>query len=169
MDIIAAVTSDWGLGKSGKLLFSIPDDMRFFREKTANCAVIMGKNTLLSFPNGKPLKGRVNIVLSRDESFSPDGVIMARSISDIPGILRGLEDRRVFVIGGGSIYRQLLPFCEKAYITKMDTLIPADTYFPDLDSEKSWRLADVGEEREYSGVKYRFCVYENLDTESVIK
>ena len=160
MDLIAAVTSNWGIGKDNALLLSIPDDMRFFREKTRAAAVIMGRRTLDSFPGGKPLKGRVNIVLTNNRSFKKDGAICVYSAG---GAIEEAKKtgRPVFVIGGESVYRLLLPYCEKAYITKMQTLLPADSFFPNLDAQPDWSVLQTSEEAEYEGVKYSFVTYIN--------
>lgn len=161
MKLIAAVTENWGIGKDGGLLFSIPDDMRFFRETTKGAVVIMGRKTLESFPGGRPLKGRDNLVLTRDSSFSRDGVRVFHSVEDVLSAAGEYEDRDLFVIGGGEVYRQLLPYCSKAYITKMDITLPADSFFPNLDAHPGWTLAESGQQNEHEGVKYAFCTYVN--------
>lgn len=160
MNIIAAVTSNWGIGKDNSLLLSIPDDMRFFREKTRGAAVIMGRKTLESFPGGNPLKGRVNIVLTNNRSFKKDGAVCVFSAGDAIAHAKK-TGRPVFVIGGESIYRLFLPYCEKAYITKMQTLLPADSFFPNLDGDPDWSVFETGDEMEYEGVKYSFVTYIN--------
>lgn len=160
MNLIAAVTSNWGIGKDNSLLLSIPDDMRFFREKTRGAAVIMGRKTLESFPGGNPLKGRVNIVLTNNRSFKKDGAICV-SCADEAIAQAEKTGRPVFVIGGESIYRLLLPCCEKAYITKMQTVLPADSFFPNLDEDPDWSVFETGDEMEYEGVKYSFVTYIN--------
>jgi len=160
MKLIVAVTSNWGIGKDNKLLFSIPEDMKFFRTVTKGAAVIMGRKTLESFPGGNPLKGRVNIVLTKNTSLEKEGVIY---VSDVPSAIKEAEQsgRDIFVIGGQSIYRLFLPYCKEAYITKMDTLLPADSYFPNLDEEDGWIISENLGGGEYEGVKYNFLLYTN--------
>ncbi len=161
MDIIAAVTEDWGIGYKGNLLISIPDDMKFFRETTANSVVIMGRCTLESFPGKKPLKNRVNIVLSTDKSLAIDNATCLSDISQLSNELKKYEGKKVFVIGGEAIYKQLLPYCCNAYITKIQTVLPADKFFPNLDAEPDWFLTSQGEILEHDGIRYSFTTYKN--------
>lgn len=166
MDIIVAVTSDWGIGNNGELLFSIPEDMKFFRNTTKDSVIIMGRKTLESFPNGKPLKNRVNIVLSHSEGYSPEGVTVCKSIGEVLETLKSFPEKKVFVIGGGSIYSEFLPLCDKAYITRMDISRPADTYFPDLDKYSDWSLTYESEQKSFEGVTFRFTEYTNSSRKS---
>ncbi len=169
---IVAVTQDWGIGADGGMLCSLPEDMAFFRTQTKGAVVIMGRATLDSFPGGRPLKGRVNIVLTRDESFSREGVVVVHTVAQalsaaadavVEKIAEGCCAPEVYVIGGEQVYRQLLPWCTMAWVTRMETLVPADRFFPDLDQEDGWRIDGQGEEMtsEKNGVKYRFCRYVN--------
>ena len=167
MDLIVAVTSDWGIGNSGKLLFSIPDDMRFFREKTKDAVVVMGRSTLDSFPDGKPLRGRTNIVFTRSAKYENESVLIVRSLDEALRTVTQYSDKPVFVIGGGQIYSLLLPYCEMAFVTKMDIILPADTRFPDLDSMENWIVTDAGKQLYYGDVGYRFIVYKNTSVKSV--
>lgn len=155
---IAAVSENWGIGKAGDLLFNIPEDKKFFRRTTLNRTVIMGRKTLQSLPNGKPFKDRRNIVLSRDESFSCEGAEVCRSINEVLSLIKG-ED--AFVVGGGEIYREFLPCCAKAIITKVEASPEAEVFFPNLDEAANWRLLEQSEEYEYEGLKYSFCTYDN--------
>ncbi len=159
---IAAVSSSWGIGKNGDLLFNIPEDKKFFRRTTLNHTVIMGRKTLESLPGGKPFKDRNNIVLSRNTDFAPEGVTVCHDVREVLGIIKN-ED--AFVVGGGEIYRLMLPYCAKAIITKIDSTPDADTFFPDLDNSANWTLAEQSEEYEYEDLKYRFCTYENTENE----
>lgn len=154
---IAAVSENWGIGKAGDLLFNIPEDKKFFRRTTLNHTVIMGRKTLQSLPNGKPFKDRTNIVLSRDKSFSCEGAVVCGSVDEALGLLK--NDEEVFVVGGGEIYKAMLPYCEKAIITKVYAEPEADVFFPNLDEDESLSLEEQSEEYEYEGLKYRFCVY----------
>lgn len=157
---IAAVDADFGIGKNKDLLFHIPEDMKFFRSTTLGHTVIMGRKTLVSLPNGKPFKDRHNVVLSRDESFAPDGVEVLRNVADAAKFAESEEE--IFVCGGGEIYRQLLPYCKKALITKIDAHADAEVFFPNLDELPEWKLTQCSDEHEHEGLKYRFCTYEKI-------
>lgn len=172
LKMIVAVTQDWGIGANGGMLCSLPEDMAFFRTQTRGAVVIMGRATLDSFPGGRPLKGRVNIVLTRDAAFEREGVVVAHTVAEalsaaanavVEKIAGGCCAPEVYVIGGEQVYRQLLPWCTMAWVTKMETQMPADRFFPDLDKEEGWHTDGVGEEMasEKNGVKYRFCRYVN--------
>ena len=165
MKMIAAADKNWAIGKDGKLLISIPEDMKFFKEKTMGCVVVMGRKTLESFPGKKPLKGRVNIVLTRDEEYKPAGeAVIVHGMDELKDALSGYDTENIFVIGGESIYRLLLPFCDSAYITKIDAAFDADAYFPDLDKEPGWVVEDPGKEKEHEGVRFSFTLYKRSDT-----
>ena len=161
MKLIVAVDERWGIGKNGDLLLSIPDDMRFFREMTRSAVLVMGYNTLISFPGSKPLPGRLNIVLNDAEGCRAEGAVICRSLDQLFRFLNSFGSDEVYVIGGGSIYRQLLPYCDTAYITKMRFDGGADTFIPDLDRDASWTVAEQGERREYEGIVYSFLTYHN--------
>ncbi len=160
---IVDADADYGIGKNGDLLFHIPEDMKFFRSTTLHHAVIMGRKTLDSLPNGKPFKDRRNIVLSRDESFAPEGVEVVHSVEEAVKLAEGEDE--VFVCGGGEIYRQLLPYCQKVLITKIDAHAGAEVFFPDLDALPEWKLTECSEEHEHDGVKFRFCTYLKINSE----
>ncbi|MEA4896022.1 MAG: dihydrofolate reductase [Oscillospiraceae bacterium] len=162
MYAIVAVSKNWGIGKDNALLFSIPEDMRYFREKTSGKTIIMGRNTLESFPNGAPLKNRRNIIISTNESYTVEGAEVVHSPVQALELLSELKEDDVYVVGGSEVYRAMLPFCEKAFVTKVIRRAEADRFFPDLDSLPDWRLSEVGEEKEFEGLKYRFCVYERI-------
>lgn len=161
MDCIVAVGADWGIGKEGDLLFSIPEDMKYFRTMTQGKVVVMGRKTLESLPGGKPLKNRTNIVLSQNPDYAVEGAQVCQSISEVLDAVCAYNKDEVMVIGGAGIYRALLPYCTRAYVTHVDATVPADTYFPDLTKEPGWALTKEGEQQEHEGLHYRFCVYEN--------
>ncbi len=156
MKLIVAVSADWGIGRDNQLLFSLPTDMKFFRTMTKGATVIMGRRTLESFPGGQPLKGRENIVLSRDPAFRPEGVTVVRTPDELP------DRPDAFVIGGEAIYRLLLDRCDTAYITKVDAHVPADRFFPDLDALPDWQLAEAGPPQEENGLTFRFLTYRRV-------
>jgi len=157
---IVAVDKNWGIGKQNDLLFSIPEDMAFFRKTTLNKVVVMGSRTLKSFPNAKPLKNRTNVVLSKTIE-SADGFILARNEAELREQLKSFADQDIFVIGGASVYKQMLPYCTEMLVTKVDADGLADTFIPNLDKERLWKQTDCSEEIQSNGYKIRFCTYKN--------
>ena len=162
MQAIVAVSKNWGIGKDGKLLFSIPEDMKFFREMTTGKTVIMGRKTLDSMPGGKPLKNRRNIVISTREDYEIPGAEVVSSPAAAAVLVGELPQEDVFVIGGGEVYRAMLPFCDRALVTVVEAEPEADKFFPNLDTIEDWQLSEKGEEREHEGLKFRFCTYTRL-------
>lgn len=163
MKLIVAVGKDWGIGKDNKLLFSLKEDMKFFKNTTMGNVVIMGKNTYLSLPK-RPLPGRVNIVLSSVE-FG-DGCISVHDMDELKSMASSYNDREVFVIGGASMYRQMLPFCSQAYITKVDLDAEADVFFPNLDMNNSWECVS---QRRGETEPITFCIYNNKNVLPLIQ
>lgn len=159
---IAAVSESWGIGKNNDLLFSIPEDKKFFRRTTLNHTVVMGRKTLQSLPNGKPFKDRENIVLSRDKNFCCEGAKICGSIEEVLKMID--KDEEAFVVGGGEVYKAMLPYCERAVITKVEADPESDVFFPDLDGDESWELSERSEEQDFEGLKYKFCTYINKKT-----
>ncbi len=157
MDIIVAVYDDWGIGADGTQPIALTADRKFFRETTRGAAVIAGRKTVLDFPGQKPLPGRENIVLSRQELDLP-GFTVCRSPQEAAAYTENRE--RVFVIGGGSVYRQMLPNCQKAYVTKVHCTVPCDTFFPNLDTDPQWELTQILQSGEENGIAYEMCLYE---------
>ena len=157
MNLIVAIDEKWGIGKNNDLLISIPEDMKFFRTTTNNSIIIMGRKTLESFPNGKPLKNRENVVLTK--SNIKEDVTIFNSIEDVLNYVKNKEN--VFVIGGGSVYKQLLPYCEKAYVTKIKKDFNADVFFPNLDEKDDWELIKFGDNKEWNGISYQFTTYKH--------
>ena len=133
MNIIVAVDKNWAIGKENKLLVSIPADMKFFRSTTTGKVVVMGRKTLESFPNGLPLKNRTNIVLTKDKNYKVKDAIIVHSIEEALEELKKYASEDVYVIGGDSIYAQMLPYCDTAHVTKIDFGYEADAWFPNLD------------------------------------
>ena len=159
MNLIVAVDNNWAIGYQGKLLNSIPEDMKFFRETTTGKVVIMGRKTLESFPNGLPLKKRVNIVITKDPTFTVKDAIIVHSIEEALEEAKHYNDEDIYVIGGDSIYRQMLPYCNVAHVTKMDYAYQADTWFPNLDKDSEWVVAADSEEKTYFDLEYQFVMY----------
>lgn len=159
MNLIVAVDQNWAIGKDNSLLESIPEDMKFFRETTTGNVVVMGRKTLESFPGGRPLKNRTNIVLTNNRTFEKEGAITVHSIDELDEVLTQFASDRIYVIGGASIYRLLLNRCDTAYITKIHHAYDADTWFPNLDEKPEWELAACSDVKEYQNLTYCFCTY----------
>ncbi len=158
MKAIVVVDSNWAIGKDGCLLIHLAGDKTYFREKTLGKVVVMGRATLDSLPGGKPLPGRNNIVLSRNPRLETD-CEYCRSLNEAFNILKGYDSDDVFIIGGEHIYTQFLPYCNTAYVTKIDKSFDADRFFPNLDERGDWDLVYEGEDLCDQGVIYRFTEY----------
>ena len=156
MNLIVAVYSDWGIGCDGTQPVALSADRVFFRETTRGAAVIAGRRTVADFPGQKPLPGRKNIVLTRQEIEIP-GFTVCHSPEEAIAATR--EEKKVFVIGGGSIYKQMLPVCEKAYVTKLSACPKSDTYFPNLDEMPDWEMEEVLSNGEENGITFQMCLY----------
>lgn len=161
MKLIAAVDKNWAIGKEGKLLVSIPEDMKRFRTETTGKVVVMGRKTLESFPNGSPLKNRINIVLTSDLNYKKEDAVICRSFAQLKEELKKYPSENIYVIGGGQVYELLLPYCDTALITKIDFAYDADTYFPNLEQEAGWSETAGSEEKTYYDLEYYFKTYEN--------
>ena len=159
--IYAIVHADkqWGIGKGNDMMFSLPKDMKFFRETTMGHTVVMGGNTLRSFPGQKPLKNRVNIVLSRGQVR--DDCVIVRSYDALREEMKARQNEDINVIGGGEVYRELLPYCHGAYVTKVDAIGGAEVFFPNLDEHPDFVCVDDGEPMDDNGLTIRFTKYEN--------
>lgn len=162
MNLIAAVDRNWAIGYKNELLVRIPEDQKWFRETTTGKAVIMGRKTLESFPNKSPLKNRLNVVITSDMNYSVPGAVVVHSIDEAVEAVRDYADDDVYVIGGESIYRQMLPLCSTAHITKVDYAYQADAHFPDLDKEEGWKMTETSDERTYFDIIYEFVKYERV-------
>lgn len=159
---IVHADKEWGIGKGNGMMFSLPKDMKFFRETTMNHVVVMGGNTLRSFPNAKPLKNRVNIVLSRGQVR--DDCVIVRSYEELFKAMKDHENEEIYVIGGGEVYRELLPYCEEVLVTKVDAVGGAEVFFPNLDENPDFQCVDEGEPVDDNGLTIRFTRYKNLKT-----
>jgi len=162
MNLIVAVDKNWAIGKENKLLVSIPQDMKFFRETTMGKVVVMGRKTLESFPGGQPLKKRTNIVITRDKNYSVKDALVVHSVEEALEELKNYNSEDIYVIGGESIYRQMLPHCDVAHVTKIDHAYEADTYFPNLDEQADWLVTGVSDEQTYFNLEYEFVRYERV-------
>ena len=159
MNIIVAADQNWAIGKDNKLLISIPADMKFFRTTTTGKVVVMGRKTLESFPGGQPLKKRTNIILTRDKNYKVKDAIVVHSIEEVLEELKKYDSEDVYVIGGDSIYSQMLPYCDTAHVTKIDFAYEADSWFPNLDEDPEWKIAEESEEQTYFDLEYTFVKY----------
>ncbi len=163
MKLIVNVDNEWNIGNDGDLVFPIREDMKFFRTTTSGKIVVMGRKTLDSFPGGNPLKNRVNIVLTRDKSFSREGVIVVNSVEQALEALKAYDSDDVYIIGGAEIYALFLDFCDTAVVTHVDAVAPeADKKFPDLSTNSQWALVEKSEEKEENGIKFYFCTYKKM-------
>ena len=161
MELIVAVYDDWGIGKDGTQPIALTADRKFFRETTRGAMVIVGRRTIEDFPGQKPLPGRVNVALTRQDIEIP-GFTVVNSSEEAVTLAKRAE--RAMVIGGGSIYKQMLPYCDTAYITKVHCTIDSDTYFPNLDEDPNWVLAEVLQQGEENGIDYEMCLYKRKGT-----
>jgi dihydrofolate reductase len=159
MKTIVAVDNNWGIGKDGCLLCHLPGDLNYFKEKTLGKVVVMGRNTCESLPGKKPLKDRVNIVLSRNPDFQPEGFIKCKSMDELFKALENYDTEDVFIIGGADIYRQFSPYCNGHLVTKINAVFDADRHFEDLDKRSDLELVRESEPLSENGMEYRFTEY----------
>lgn len=162
MKAIVNADINWAIGMGDSLINHIPADMKFFKEKTTGNVVVMGRSTFLTFPGQKALPNRVNIVLTTDKSWSVPDVITCHSTDELFEQLKRYDSDTVYVIGGSSVYEQLLPYCDTAYVTKVDSSKPADKYFPNLDEMPEWKIVSEGEKQEHKDVTFRFVTYSKI-------
>ena len=156
MELIVAVYDDWGIGCCGTQPIALSADRKFFRETPRGAMVIAGRRTIADFPGQKPLPGRVNVAISRKVTEIP-GFTVCKTVEEAAGLAKTAE--RCFVIGGGSIYAQMLPYCDSAYVTKVHTTTGCDTYFPNLDEDGQWYLAEILQSGEENGIGYEMLLY----------
>ncbi len=165
---ILCVDKNWGIGKRNGLLFTLPKDMKFFRETTLNHVVAMGENTLLSFPNSKPLKNRTHIVLSQDESHNYEGVENVHDFDEfLKRIAEHAQNEDVYIIGGASVYRQTLPFVDQVLLTKVDAVGGAELFFPNLDEDNYFEVVKESDWEDDNGFKIKFLTYKNKHPQKI--
>lgn len=162
MNIILAADRNWAIGKDNDLLIHLPGDLKYFKKMTTGKTVIMGRKTLESLPCGKPLPNRRNIILARSVDFQVSGAEVLNSVEDVLHLIKSgnLKSDEAFVIGGADIYKQMMPYCDKFYITKIEAELPADRYFVDLDEVDDLKITWTGPIEEYKGTKYQYVLYE---------
>ena len=156
MELIVAVYDDWGIGSDGTQPIALKADRKFFRETTRGAMVIVGRRTIEDFPDKKPLPNRINVALTRSDR-NIEGFTVCHSTEQVLALAEKAE--RAMVIGGGSIYRQLLPYCDTAYVTKVHCTPNSDTYFPNLDADQCWKLDEIIQSGEEDGIAYEMCRY----------
>lgn len=165
MKAILHADREWGIGKKNGLMFSIPADMKFFRETTTGNVVVMGSNTLKSFPGGNPLKNRTNIVLYPDGEKRDDCIVVG-SLDELFAELKKYDPEKIYVIGGAMMYKTLLPYCTEVLVTKVDAVGGADAYFENLDENPNFEPVYESEPIETNGYQIKFTTYKNLSVKS---
>ena len=160
MNLIVAVDKNWAIGYQNKLLVSIPEDMKFFRNETTGKVVVMGRKTLETFPNGLPLKNRTNIVLTRNPDYKVKGAEVCGSVEEALELISAYPPEDLYIIGGDTIYKQFLPYCDTAHVTRIDHAYMADAWFPNLEQDPEWELTGESEEKTYFDLEFSFCKYE---------
>ncbi len=160
MNVIVAVDNNWAIGCKGGLLVRIPNDHKAFRQETAGKVVVLGRKTLETFPQGMPLADRTNIILSGNPAYRVKGAVVVHSLEELLDELKKYRDEEIYIIGGESVYRMMLPYCDTAHVTKIDHAYEADAHFPDLDASGEWEITADSEEQTYFDIAYRFVKYE---------
>ena len=159
MNMIVAVDENWAIGYKGSLLVSIPADHKMFRNETMGKVVVLGRKTLETFPQGQPLGGRTNIILSHDPEYAVKGAIIVHSKDELMDTLKNYDDDDIYIIGGSSVYELMLDECDTVHVTKIDHAYSADAYFPNLDELDEWEITADSDEQTYFDLTYRFLKY----------
>ncbi|MBR1702158.1 MAG: dihydrofolate reductase [Lachnospiraceae bacterium] len=160
MNLIVAVDNNWAIGHKNELLIRIPNDHKHFREETTGKVVVLGRKTLETFPQGLPLKNRTNIILSTKKDYQVKDAIVVHSVEELLEELKQYPDEDVYIIGGDSVYKQMLPYCNVAHVTKIDHEYAADAFFPNLDKDEEWEITADSDEQTYFDIPYQFLKYE---------
>ena len=167
MKCIAAVDNNWAIGFKGKLLVSIPNDQKMFRNETTGKVIVLGRKTLETFPNGLPLKNRTNIILSHDRNYKVKDATVVHDDEELFDLLRTYDSDDIYIIGGESVYKRYVKYCDTAIITKIDQTYESDAFFPDLDKDENWTMVAESEEYTYFSVEYTFREYRNSKVECI--
>ena len=162
MNMIVAVDSNWAIGNKGQLLISIPADHKMFRNETTGKVVVLGRKTLATFPNSQPLPQRQNIILSSKEDYSVKGAVVVHSIDELLEELKQYPSEDIYIIGGETVYRQMLPYVDTVHVTMIDREYDADAYFPNLDKDDEWKITAESDEQYYFDTTYSFVKYERM-------
>lgn len=163
MNLIVAVDEKWAIGNKNELLIRIPKDQSFFKDSTFGKIVVMGRKTFESFPNGLPLKERLNIILTNDINYQVSNAVVLNCLDDLYDELKKYDTKNIYIIGGESIYKQLLDKCDTAYVTKIYSKFEADSFFPNLDNNTKWEIIYESEKETYSDIEYNFCTYKRME------
>lgn len=163
MNMIVAVDKNWAIGNKNQLLISIPADHKMFRQETTGKVVVLGRKTLETFPNGLPLVNRTNIILSTNRDYKVKDAIVVNSIEELQEELKHYDTKDVYIIGGETVYRQMLPYADTVHVTKIDRVYEADAYFPNLDELENWKITAQSDEQVYFDTTYTFEKYERID------
>lgn len=162
MNCIVAADRNWGIGCDGKLLVSIPADLRMFRQETMGKVIVYGRKTLETFPMAKPLEKRINIILSRKADLEVKGAEVVHSVEELLELLKVYPTEDIYIIGGDSVYHQMIPYCDVCHVTRIDHAYQADTWFPDLDQDPAWHVTAESDEQTYFDIPYTFMKYERI-------
>lgn len=157
MNLIVLADAQWGIGCQGEQMVYLSQDLKRFKEMTLDGTVILGRKTLATFPKGKPLQGRRNLILSHNSTTVVEGAEVFSSLEEV--ILALKEGENVFVIGGATVYQSFLPYCDKAFVTKVRASFPVDCYFPNLDENPDWKLVEESDVISDQGVEFSYCEY----------
>ena len=160
MNLIVAVDENWAIGYKNDLLIRIPADMKMFRQETTGKVVVLGRKTLETFPNGQPLKNRTNIILTTKKDYEVKDAIVVHSIEELLEELKNYPSEDIYIIGGETVYRQMLPYCNVAHVTRIDRKYEADAFFPNLEEEGNWQITAESDEQSYFDTTYTFVKYE---------
>ena len=160
MNLIVAADKNWAIGNKGRLLVTIPEDQELFRQETLGKVIVMGRKTMESLPGGQALPGRTNVVLTRNRDYKKKGVTAVHGMDEALSFLKQFPDDDIYIIGGEEIYRQFLPYCRTAHVTRIDYAYEADTHFPDLDQDPDWQVTAESDEQTYFSLCYEFCRYD---------
>lgn len=162
MNLIVAVDDNWAIGNKNELLIRIPADLKMFRQETTGKVVVLGRKTMETFPGGQPLKDRVNIILSAKADYRVNGATVVHSVEELLEEVKQYDSKDVYIIGGESIYRQLLPYCDTAHVTRIDRSYEADAWFYNLEEDAEWKVTAESDEQSYFDTTYRFVKYERI-------
>lgn len=159
MQMIVAADENWAIGNKGSLLVRIPADHKMFRNETIGKTVVLGRKTLETFPQGQPLGGRTNVILTRNPDYRVKDAVIVHSLEELLDYLKDIPDEDIYIIGGSSVYEMMLPYCDTVHVTRIDHAYEADAYFPNLDESDEWELTADSEEQVYFDLTYRFLKY----------
>ena len=160
MNLIVAVDENWAIGNKNELMISIPADHKFFRQETTGKVVVLGRKTLETFPQGLPLKNRTNVIMSTNKAYQVKDAVVVHDVEELLEELKKYDTEDIYIVGGESVYRQMLPYCDVAHVTKIDHAYAADAYFPNLDEMPEWQITADSEEQTYFDITYHFLKYE---------